>query len=96
MIQLPIVANLTVDSSKKVYEFSVEQTCETFDATADATYNITLIDVPEYEGAYEATPSAERQVISTKDLLMTDDFVVEPIPNNYGLIGWNGSFLTVT
>ena len=27
---------------------------------------------------------------------MTDDVTIKPIPQNYGLITWNGSFLTVS
>lgn len=49
-----------------------------------------------YTGAYTVTPSAEEQVLHTQYLRMTDDIVVAAIPQNYGLITWNGSFLTVS
>ena len=49
-----------------------------------------------YTGAYEITPSAETQVLSTKYLRMTDDVTINPIPNNYGLITWDGHTLTVS
>lgn len=49
-----------------------------------------------YTGAYEITPSAETQVLETKNLRMTDDITINPIPSNYGLITWNGSTLTVS
>lgn len=49
-----------------------------------------------YTDTYIATPSTEAQTFSTKNLRMTDDFVVNPIPSNYGLITWNGSTLTVS
>lgn len=51
---------------------------------------------PAYEGSYVATPSAEAQVLETKNLRMTDNVTVNPIPSNYGLITWNGSVLTVS
>ena len=54
------------------------------------------VERPAYEGSYEITPSAEAQTIQTKNLRMTDDLVINPIPNNYGLITWNGSTLTVS
>ena len=54
------------------------------------------VERPAYEGSYEVTPSAEAQVISTNGLRMTDDFTIAPIPNNYGLITWNGSVITVS
>ena len=49
-----------------------------------------------YEGEYTITPSTETQVLSTRNLRMTDNVTVEPIPQNYGLITWNGSTLTVS
>ena len=54
------------------------------------------VERPAYEGSYEITPSAEAQTIPTRNLRMTDDLVVNPIPSNYGLITWNGSTLTVS
>jgi hypothetical protein len=53
-------------------------------------------DVPYYEGEYEATPTRETQVFQTIGLRMAQDFVVNPIPRNYGLITWNGFELTVS
>lgn len=49
-----------------------------------------------YKGAYNVVPSMERQVLNTESLTMTDDVVVEKIPECYGLITWNGSFLRVS
>lgn len=54
------------------------------------------ISTDPYTETYVATPSTEAQTFSTKNLRMTDDFVVNPIPSNYGLITWNGSTLTVS
>lgn len=49
-----------------------------------------------YTGEYIVTPTAEAQTLETKHLRMTDNITVNPIPSNYGLIAWNGSFLTVS
>lgn len=49
-----------------------------------------------YTGAYEVTPTTDTQTLSTEDLLMTANVVVNPIPSNYGLITWDGSTLTVS
>ena len=49
-----------------------------------------------YTGEYTVTPSAETQTLYTNGLRMTDDVVIAPIPQNYGLITWNGSTLTVS
>lgn len=49
-----------------------------------------------YEGPYEVTPGPAAQVLLTNDLRMTANVTINPIPNNYGLITWNGSVLTVS
>lgn len=52
--------------------------------------------IDDYTGEYEATPTRETQIFSTLGLRMTDDFIVLPIPENYGLIEWDGSAMTVS
>ena len=54
------------------------------------------VERPAYEGPYVITPAAEAQTIATKNLRMTDDITIGAIPDNYGLITWNGSTLTVS
>ena len=54
------------------------------------------VDTEAYTGEYEVTPSSETQTLDTTGKRMTRPVVVNPIPSNYGLITWNGSFLTVS
>lgn len=54
------------------------------------------VDVQTYTGEYEVTPSAETQTLDTAGLRLTRPVTVNPIPQNYGLITWNGAFLTVS
>ena len=49
-----------------------------------------------YKGDYEVTPSDSLQILSTEGKYLSEDIVVAPIPDNYGLITWNGSTLSVT
>ena len=51
---------------------------------------------PEYEGAYEVTPTQSAQVLPTEHRSMAQNVVINPIPSNYGLITWDGSVLTVS
>ena len=51
---------------------------------------------PSYEGPYEVTPSDSEQTLTTEFLYMTGDITINPIPNNYGLITYNGSTITVS
>ena len=57
---------------------------------------IRKVDPERYSGDYVITPSAEPQVLQTKDLMMTENLTVNPVPSNYGLITWNGTTLTVS
>ena len=52
--------------------------------------------IEHYTGEYEATPTQDVQIFSTNGLCMTQDFIVNPIPSNYGLISWDGSVMTVS
>lgn len=64
--------------------------------TAEITGRLDLYNPPTYHGGYEITPSEETQTLSTHGKLLESDVVVNPIPNNYGLITWNGSVITVS
>lgn len=49
-----------------------------------------------YQGGYEFTPTRETQTVQTKDRLLLENIRINPIPQNYGLITYNGSFITVS
>jgi len=51
---------------------------------------------PVYTGETVITPTQETQILHTEQKSVLTDITVEPIPSNYGLITWNGSFLTVS
>lgn len=53
------------------------------------------VDHDAYTGSYEITPTDETQTIPTANLLAAQDFVINPIPSDYGHISWNGSVITV-
>lgn len=54
------------------------------------------IPVPTYTGEYVFTPTQSTQTIETAGLKVLEDFIINPIPQNYGLITWDGSTLTVS
>lgn len=49
-----------------------------------------------YQGDYTITPSDHTQVLQTGNYYLLENITINPIPNNYGLITWNGSTLTVS
>lgn len=57
---------------------------------------IQLIDNDTYDGEYEFVPTDQVQIIQISGLTATMDITIDPIPNNYGLITWDGSSLTVS
>ena len=57
---------------------------------------VTVASGETYSGPAEATPSLSEQVFRTQGLVMAEDFTVHPIPQNYGLITYNGFGLTVS
>ncbi len=49
-----------------------------------------------YEGSYEFTPTRETQVIEIAEKTAQQNIVINPIPQNYGLITQIGNRLSVT
>lgn len=52
--------------------------------------------LPYYDGEYEITPTTEAQTLNTANLSMAENVVINPIPQNYGLITYNGGYITVS
>ena len=52
--------------------------------------------LPIYGGPVTITPGPEVITLSTTETIVEQDIVIEKIPNNYGLITWDGSTLTVS
>lgn len=57
---------------------------------------VTDYDLPIYTGITTVTPSTETQTLLTADKAVLSNITVNPIPDNYGLITWNGNILTVS
>lgn len=64
---------------------------------ADGEVGVFMGLIPDpYTGDYSVTPSADTQVIPVAGLTMLENFTVNPIPQNYGLISWSGSGIRVS
>lgn len=92
-IELPIIVPLTVaeDAQRITLDVSADEAL-----SMELGVSVNTVAGEHYSGQTDFTPTAERQVISTAGLIMDDDIYVEPIPPNYGLITWNGSFIRVS
>lgn len=91
---IPVVYfNLEFESDNAIFDFEFEDDA-VFDMDFEAVSVIPADD--PYDGPYEATPTRFEQVFNTAHKSMNTNFVVHPIPKNYGLITWNGAELTVS
>ena len=85
---------MTVAADSVVLPVGVASNTSVFSAGCGC--KIEYKDVPDYTGGYSFTPSAEEQIIPTKDTALSENIVIAPIPDNYGLITWDGSVITVS
>lgn len=69
---------------------------ETIGTATDSQIVINRIEADEYIGPYEVTPSATEQVLEIRNKKATQNIIVNPIPNNYGLVTWDGVMLTIS
>lgn len=93
-IEIPIKVDLQVNESVQQYALTVEESTEA--VALDIETAIVTSTAEDYTGATEATPSHEEQVFEMGGKRVLNDFVVHPIPHNYGLITYNGQFITVS
>ena len=52
-------------------------------------------DLPEYDGSYAITPTDEPITLNTAYRIPVENIIINPVPQNYGHIAWNGSYLSV-
>lgn len=90
----PIYFELTLVNDSEV-GFELKNDSQ-FEFGFDTQINVSTSNIPVYEGSYEVTPSADGVTLLTRDLRMTADVVINPIPSSWGRIGWNGAYLTVS
>ena len=88
-------------------EFEVVEAClaslelEALENTIDIPISVeevrTVYVYPDqYEGETVIIPSSEEQVLDTAEKTVMEPIVIKPIPQNYGLITYNGSVITVS
>lgn len=91
---IPVRVDLTV--SESVQQFDVTVSENNIPVAITVITPIVASVIQNYDGSYEFTPSADEQTVPTRGKRLTQDITINPIPNNYGLITWNGSIITVS
>ena len=84
---------MTVSADNAAYNLGIDAPQA---VTLGVSSAVRPIAAQHYTGTTTVTPSAVTQTLPVAGLLMEADVVVAPIPQNYGLITWNGSTLTVS
>lgn len=80
----------------------IENETINLDIVENETISLDIVEVgypvyPEtYKGSYTITPNKNNQVLKTGGLMASKDITVNAIPNCYGLVEWNGSFLKIS
>lgn len=93
-MNIPIRIDMKVTESQQNYWLRVIE--KNIPISVDVETPIVAGVAKEYEGEYDITPTNTAQVFSTEGKRCPHNFIVEPIPNNYGLITYNGSIITVS
>lgn len=57
---------------------------------------IQVVQGEHYAGSTHVTPTDTAQTLATAGLFVDEDIVVDPVPQNYGRITWDGATLTVS
>ena len=91
---IPIRVDMKVTESQQNYWLRVIE--KNIPISVDVETPIVAGVAKEDEGEYDITPTNTEQVFSTEGKRCPHNFIVEPIPNNYGLITYNGSIITVS
>lgn len=87
---------ITLDISPNVYELTVSVDGVTIEQDMAMDMAVQTAAGEHYQGPVTITPGAQEQVLETAGLFVDSNITVAPIPNNYGLITWDGSVLTVS
>lgn len=92
-MNFPIPVKLTVEEQPCQFNLTVSESDTHYDLGVDMNF---ILPRPVYSGGYIITPSDETQVLSTNGTILVEDVVINPIPQNYGLITWNGTSIVVS
>lgn len=93
-ILIPIVVPMQIAESVQSFPLGVSSDIESVSLGLGVSVN--TVAGEHYDGETHFTPTREAQTVHTAGTIVDEDIIVEPIPQNYGLITWNGSSLTVS
>lgn len=92
-VRIDAAIPVSVSASEQSFALGISEP-QTIDIGVDT--DIVAAITEHYRGSYAVTPGDDAQTLQTSGKFMEGDVVIAPIPNNYGLIAWDGSVLTVS
>ena len=99
-VAVPVVSSgdnaLNVNIAASNYSASIEQENSAVNIPVKCDIGIYQGEYHPYTGEYEFTPSSEEQVVEIRNKVAVRNIIINPIPQNYGLVEWNGSTLTIS
>lgn len=69
---------------------------DSYSAALGVAVNVNVVTGDHYTGDTTVTPSEETQTLSTQSLFVDSDIIINPIPQNYGLITQIGSMIRIS
>lgn len=91
---IPSEVRMTIAAEAQEVPLQISETAQEYSMTLATA--IEVIAAEPYLGPYTATPGPEAQELQTAGLQMLQNITIEPIPENYGRITWDGSTITVS
>lgn len=90
----PITVPMTLSVTDTMIPFTITDTSVNVETVIDVAIN--AVTANPYTGSYTWTPTQSRQTIQIRNKMATQDIIINPIPEYYGLITWDGATLTVS
>ena len=90
-----IIVPMTLETYDSIIPMTIQEDTELIPMQFSSKVEIRG-DADYFDGPYEYTPSEQTQIIPIIDYIASDNIVINPIPQNYGLITYNGINITVS
>ena len=90
----PIVVPMTISATETTIPLEVSTNQVSIDTSIGMQVNVVAADV--YRGDYTFTPTTATQTVQIANQMATSNITINPIPNNYGLIEWDGTRIRVS
>lgn len=97
--EAPIEAEVTVEQDSEIevsFEGAIFMPVElSQNEEFECEFEAGTSQTSDYDGPYEVTPSESTQRLSTANKTLEQNVIVNPVPDNYARMRWQGSVLII-